>query len=421
MKRPRLLYLSPVMPAPSGSGLAMRAFHNLRALATDHDVWLQVIPHSPRVAAAGSELRRMCQAISVLPLRIPGDTRALLGLVLARARPRHRPRAFVRPPELRALSPRRIRSASQHFAGIPFDVIHVFRLYLAPYGFAHRSQGAAAQAGKTQARLQLDLDDVESGTRRSISDCHRARGETAAAASLEREEKLYHRLEARWLPRFDRVFVCSRVDQDRVLESAQPTPVQVVPNIATPGTGYLPGRPGADPFVLLFVGSLGYGPNRDGLSFLLEGVLPVLRARACRPFRIEIVGGGLGLWQRWRLARLPEVTVRGAVAGLNALYRRSNAALVPIRAGGGTRIKAIEAMAHGVPVVSTTVGIEGLTPRPDVEVLIGDTGSAIADQCCRLMTDPTLGDRIARAASAYVAREHTAAVVCAALSGRADP
>lgn len=415
--RPQLLYLSPVMPAPSGSGLAMRAFHNLRALAEDHDVRLLVIPYGLRVDALGIQVRNLCREIAVLRLCVPVDAPRIAIQRLVRAgvaRFGHAPRW---PLELRGLSRRRLRAASRVFPEIRFDTIHVFRLYLAPYGFACRSHSARAGPHESPVRLQLDLDEIESRTRRSLGDLHRARGETGEAGRLRGEEELYQQLECRWLPRFDRVFVSSELDGTRLLEGASLPSVRVVPNIATPLIESSAAGRQSDPFILFFVGTLRYAPNLDGVDFLLDEVVPALRARSPRPFHLVVAGDGLSARHRWRLARSPDTTAAGAVSDLAPFYRSAGAALVPIRAGGGTRIKAIEAMSQGVPVVSTAKGVEGLSARPGFEVLIGDSAAAMAEHCGQLMADPALGLRIASAARSYVAREHTEALVHAALLG----
>lgn len=393
----------------------MRAFHNLRALAADHDVRLLVIPYGLRVAAAGSGLRSLCREIAVLRLRVPVDVARIAMQRLARAGGTRFGRAPRWPLELRGLSRRRLRAASRVFPEIRFDTIHVFRLYLAPYGFACRSHSARAGRSESPVRLQLDLDEIESRTRRSLSALHRARGETAEAGRLRCEEELYRQLECRWLRRFDRVFVCSELDCTYLLERAWSPSVRVVPNIAAPFVGSTTAGRQADPFMLFFVGTLRYAPNLDGVDFLLDEVVPALRARAPRPFHLVVAGDGLDARHRWRLAHSPDVMAAGPVGDLAPFYRCARAALVPIRAGGGTRIKVIEAMSQGVPVVSTAKGVEGLAARPGVEVLVGDSAAAMAEHCNRLMRDPTLGLRIASAARSYVAREHTEALVHAAL------
>ncbi|MEW6364179.1 MAG: hypothetical protein AB1714_06025 [Acidobacteriota bacterium] len=172
--RPQLLYLSPLTPAPSGSGLAMRAFHNLRALAVDHDVRLLVIQYGLRVDSAGIHVRSLCREIAVLRLCVPVDaTRMAIQRLMRAGGARFGP-APRWPLELRGLSRRRLRAASQVFPGIRFDTIHVFRLYLAPYGFACQSR--TARTGQAPVRLQLDLDEIESRARRSLGDLHRERG-----------------------------------------------------------------------------------------------------------------------------------------------------------------------------------------------------------------------------------------------------
>ena len=131
------------------------------------------------------------------------------------------------------------------------------------------------------------------------------------------------------------------------------------------------------PFTFIFVGSLGYYPNADGILFFADRVLPLLRAKSPLPFVVRVVGKGLSAKQSARLAAIPEVEIAGWVEDVSSCYKGSDAAIIPIRAGGGTRIKALEAFAHGVPVVSTSLGLEGLPVEDETHVLVGDSEDSV--------------------------------------------
>jgi glycosyltransferase involved in cell wall biosynthesis len=112
-----------------------------------------------------------------------------------------------------------------------------------------------------------------------------------------------------------------------------------------------------------------------------------------------------------RLRRAPELEVVGPVADVRPWYAQADAIVVPVRAGGGTRIKVLEAFALGRPVVSTSIGIEGIEAQPEEHVLIGDTPGALAHQCLRVMTDAALGQRLAAAAWSLFSGAYTTAAV----------
>jgi len=137
--------------------------------------------------------------------------------------------------------------------------------------------------------------------------------------------------------------------------------------------------------VLLFIGLLTYEPNRDAVAWFAREVLPLVRAR--RPearFRVvgqhgsDVVDALHGISGVELAGEVPDVTPELAEAGV---------VVVPVRFGGGTRIKVLEAFAHGVPVVSTTVGCEGLDVEDGRHVLLADDPPSLAAACLRLLED----------------------------------
>jgi glycosyltransferase involved in cell wall biosynthesis len=171
------------------------------------------------------------------------------------------------------------------------------------------------------------------------------------------------------------------------------------------------GPPASDaPFTFLFVGTLGYFPNQDAIVTFCREILPALRRMATRPFRVTVVGTGATPAIR-ALAAIPDVEVLGAVDDVAEAYRRAHAAIVPIRAGGGTRIKILEAFAYRRPVVTTTIGVEGIAARHGEHVLLADAPSDFARQCARLIASPGLVEKLARQAEALFQTEYTLAAL----------
>ncbi len=121
------------------------------------------------------------------------------------------------------------------------------------------------------------------------------------------------------------------------------------------------------------------------------------------------------------LRDVPEVQLVGAVPDLAPWYSSADAVLVPLRAGGGTRIKVLEAFAHRRPVVSTAVGAEGTAARDEEHLLLGDTPETFARQCARLMAEPDLGEQLAARAFDLFSRTYTTAAVARALAACDDP
>ncbi|MCC7103593.1 MAG: glycosyltransferase [Chloroflexi bacterium] len=348
MPRDSLLYLTPVVPCLTGNGLAMRAGAVLHALAERFELSLHVAGLYPPFVPVPDELARLCRRISV-------------------TRPGLQPSASETP-----------------FVGESFAVLHVFRLATLPVAYSLLASVAVR-------KRHLDLDDVESRTGRRLAELYRLSGLVAEAESASRDADRAGALEAEVLRSFDRVYVCSDADR-QLLRGRSTAELCVLPN-ALPAPDRRQRRPESGVFTLLFVGTMGYYPNEDAVRFFCDQVLPILRLVAPCPFEVAVVGGGASPRLQSHSVQ-PEVRLVGRVGSVAPWYERAGAAIVPVRAGGGTRIKIIEAFAHRRPVVATTVGAEGIAAVPGEHFLVGDSPAAFAAQCARLMADADLRERL---------------------------
>lgn len=154
-------------------------------------------------------------------------------------------------------------------------------------------------------------------------------------------------------------------------------------------------RPGsARPrYDLVFLGSMDWMPNIDGVQWFLSEVLPLIRAR--KPdIRLAIVGRNPP--PSLTAANTDSVVVTGTVPDVRSYLWESAVAIVPLRVGGGTRLKIFEAMAAGTPVVSTTVGAEGLPVEQGETIRIADSAESFAAQCLDLFEDPDTRSALAQ-------------------------
>ncbi len=143
---------------------------------------------------------------------------------------------------------------------------------------------------------------------------------------------------------------------------------------------------------ILFYGLMTYRPNEDGVLWFCDEVWPLVRAAA--PDAVLDVVGSYHKPVR-RIHGIPGITLHGEAADLDPHIDRSAMLVVPLRIGGGTRIKILEAWAKGLPVVSTTIGCEGLGAADGEHLLTGDSAGHFAAQCLRLLQDPDLGVQLA--------------------------
>jgi polysaccharide biosynthesis protein PslH len=371
---PSLLYVSPVVPARSGNGLAMRAGAVLRALARHYAVTLLVETRYGRGREPiPDEVRRCC-------LRV------------------------VHAGETWALS-----------EGERFDVVHVFRL---------AALAAAAPWLERAGERWLDLDDLESVSRRAIASVHERRGESDRARRQRTVAEWAWRKEDETLRWFDRVFVCSDEDR-RALESrpGRRAAIAILPNTLPLPETSLPPPPLDGPWTLLFVGTLSYAPNVDAVELAATEIVPRVQRQAKRPVRLLIVGTGAGP-EVLRLGARPGVEVIGEVADVAPWYRAAHVAIVPIRAGGGTRIKILEAFAWRRPVVATAAGIAGIAAVPERHALVADDPDAFAAACLQLLRDSSLAARMADEAFALFLRDYSddrlAALLAPTRSGQGE-
>jgi glycosyltransferase involved in cell wall biosynthesis len=213
----------------------------------------------------------------------------------------------------------------------------------------------------------------------------------AATSGGARPRRLAHQLDARAISREERrrisafsdIVVCS--DRERRLMGSVPGRVHVVPN-TVPG----PDRPYdlADDPTLLFVGFLGYEVNIDALQLLVSQIVP--RIREQRPDARLVVAGRAPTDEVRALVRGPGIELVADAPTLDPLYRAARAVVAPLRQGGGTRIKVLEAMARGKPLVLTPIAAEGLDVTDGVEAFIEQDPARFAARCLQLLDDGPL-------------------------------
>jgi sugar transferase (PEP-CTERM/EpsH1 system associated) len=214
------------------------------------------------------------------------------------------------------------------------------------------------------------------------------------------------RYEARALARFDGVLAVSDADRDtfaRLYPGAIHGPVHVVPT-GVDTEYFSPGASDPDSRTLLFTGSMDWLPNEDAMVFFCREVLPLIRAEE-PDVRLSIVGRAPTPAVK-RLAEEAGVHVSGRVDDVRPYMKDAAAYIVPLRIGGGTRLKIFEAMAMGKAVVSTTVGAEGLPVTSGEHVMLADEPRGFCRAVVRLLRDVDRRRQLERAARALVVARH---------------
>jgi glycosyltransferase involved in cell wall biosynthesis len=390
----------------------MRAAAILGALAQTYDITLVVKPlpgHPP--APITPEIMALCSRTAVLEQSKPQPPQS--SRHRAAAALFHRLNAIPQPAQARhaigvmsrmgrdLLAPRRQQATSSEFPFVdsPFDVIHVFRLNMVA---AARSYMAAP--GRRRPQLHLDLDDIESVKFQRMAAVLRANGDHAQAEELTRSARAMETRENEVLWSHDRVYVCSEGDRAQ-LEGRGRAEIRVLQNVVRVPEPVAPAATDG-PFTFLFIGTLSYFPNEDAIKHFCHDIVPLIRGASPGPFQVNVVGTGRPDGVR-SIESVPEVRLIGEVPDVRPWYEQSNAVIIPIRAGGGTRIKALEAFGFRRPVVTTTIGIEGIDVDPGKHVLTADSPQDFADRCLDLMQSPTLAEDLVENAYSLLTSTYT--------------
>ncbi len=270
-----------------------------------------------------------------------------------------------------------------------YDLLQVEWPYMASY--------AMADLGIPTALITHDVFSVSLARRAELQKQSRAR------AHLQEQARRWRTYEAVIYPRFSLVAAMSRTDAVWIHERAPQARVILSPN-GVDVRGIQPGAVRDRARHLLFVGSPTHEPNLDAACWLLTVIWPQLRARAPH-LTLTLVNLD---HPRVRACTVGSqgVHITGRVADVLPFYRQADIALAPIRAGSGTRLKILEAFAAGVPVVSTTLGCEGLEVLPGRHVEIADDATTFVTTVLALLESPGRRQALAQAARALVEAQY---------------
>jgi glycosyltransferase involved in cell wall biosynthesis len=388
-----VLFLAKQFPWPTNVGARQRSFHLARGLARTHDVTVVALDDPPDPSAREAFLAASgCgRVLFVSPSTCRGEqpegppaprvVRALRAL-----------RGLVRSPLPDALlywwSDALVAELGRLRREGGVDVVFASQSWMAEH---------ARAAGFE--RIVVDVDDLLSELSRQQL---RQRG-WYPRRPLDLLRASQERAYERSLPaRFTRVLVAKEEDRAFFPAGARGR-VAVLPNGVS-----IPEAPAPDPEcadTLLFVGTLGYPPNVDAVTWFAREVLPLVWE--ARPdVRFQVAGFGTGRRLAAEVLADPRCAVAESPPELAPFYTAAAVVVTPVRTGGGTRIKVLEALAYGKALVSTRFGPEGLSLRGGVDLELADTPRAMADACLALLGDPARRRALGAAGRARVAERY---------------
>jgi glycosyltransferase involved in cell wall biosynthesis len=368
--RSRVLFLTHEPPLPLVSGARLRSFHLMRELAgRGHAISLFALSSGqPPSPAALRQLHDLCERVELYPFAPSPLTRRLtLAADYVLRRPFER-RYFY--------SADAAAAAAQLMHELAPDAVIVGQLYMEPYLPARLAAMAVFDSHNVEARRIASM--IRAGGLRGVM----ARSQVRPIASHE----------AAVVARLGRTWAVSSVERDYFARIA-PGRVDLVANGVDCGAIRPRRLPAGQPEVV-FLGRMDYGPNVDGACYLIEEILPRMVRKDAT---IRIVGAN----PPTRLLRLAARThapieVTGFVAETGPYLESARVLVVSLRSGGGTRLKILEALARGLPVVSTTLGCEGLDLRHGHDAMINDDPGEFAHYVDLLLDDDQLCASLAR-------------------------
>ena len=374
------LYVSPRDCWPANTGARLRDFHLARQIARRTNLTYIGFTADCTTPVTRGRLKSLQDSEYILVSRTRGYGPASLVLGLLGPLPLT-VRNYARPAMSAELT--RVLSATR------FDVVQIEGVHL----FAYVGQ---IRALCPDARLVCDWHNIESEL------VERFAANTTNSLKrwyARRTATLLRNCEKKLLAACDAHSVCSERERE-LLQGVDPQArIHVVPN-GVDVEFYAADATPVPRTNIVFVGSMDYHANIDAALYFAQEVWPAIHER--RPELQFVIVGSRPVPEIVSLGTRPGITVTGTVDDIRPYYTSALAVVVPLRVGSGTRLKVLEAMAAAVPVVSTTLGVEGLAVQDRKNVLIGDSADAMTSAICGLDANSPLWQRIASEGRALV-------------------
>lgn len=379
--RTRLLVVSPTFPYPLISGGKQRIYYILKELASAYDITLLTLCEQSDDVPHNTQALYFLKRLVAIPI---SQRRGAQLLRLARNLPRW---ILGEPAEaLIKRSAQLMRAFDDLIATEPFDAIQLEYSQLIPL---------LSVAKRRELPTLLVAHDVS-----FISQNRKAKVAHGFMRWVwKHEARLMEHLEVTGWRRATRVVAMSQVDRDYILHRTPEASVVVIPNGVD--TQQLQVRPEAREPSVVFVGWMRHLPNRDAIGWFLRDIWPNIRA-ANAAVRFRIIGGGVAGHLLEEINKGSRIDYLGFVDDVAEVVGSAWISVVPIRIGSGSRLKILESMALGTPVVSTEVGSEGIHVTPDTDILIGHGAKDFSDAVITLLSSPDRRAQLARHARGLV-------------------
>lgn len=373
-RRLRILLLTPYAPFPAYTGASIRRFEHVKYLGTHHHLVLASFVPRARLNEVRQAVRNYCELV----ILINASPRIFFG---RSKQPRH----------IKLYKSRQMWQVLNKLRVVDFDVVFIDSIFMAQYlPLFPKSFSILSEHNIESQLLQRTLD--------------------LNSSQLTLNEQLYSWQELQKLkayemeqwPKFSLITVVSEKDKQFIESQFHNINTIIVKN-------------GVDtenikPLLIdgsrkiLFIGTMAYGPNIDAVLFFRTQILPILWCRA--PEICFCIAGRNPSRTIRSLANHPQIEVIANPKDIRSVAQNCIMSVVPLRIGGGTRLKILESMAMGLPIVSTSLGCEGLTLQDNEHLLIRDQPESFAEGVLEIIQDPTLRYKLQYQGRQLVEREY---------------
>jgi glycosyltransferase involved in cell wall biosynthesis len=382
----RILFLSQVLPYPLDAGPKMRSYYVLRHLTQKHEVSLLTFVRDTDRSKHVAHLAEFCYTVHTVPMR---RNRVRDVKFLGQSLFTQQPFLIIRD-EIPAM----VTKLHQLVATESFDMIHADQLWMAQYALA-------AQKVSATPRLILDQHNAVYLIPKRLAD---GSSNPLKQQFLNRESRSLAIYEAEVCRRFDHVVWVTEEDRRAVatLPKAQIkglAPSTVIPICADPSQ-VKPIKRTSGKKRVTFLGGLHWPPNAEGILWFAQHAFPQVRAQIPDAM-LTVIGKNppAGLEGEG-------VEVTGYVDNPLSYLAETAVFIVPLHAGGGMRVKILDAWSWGLPVVSTTIGAEGIETQHEQNILIANTAQDFAQAVIRVLKDPALAEQLEQGGRQIVSQKY---------------
>ncbi|MFW5749012.1 MAG: glycosyltransferase family 4 protein [Chloroflexota bacterium] len=379
MTRPHLLMLTPYLPYPPISGGRMRTYNLLKYLHHDYAITLVCFGRPEEMAHDITPLGEFCEYHVVERPSSPGTLQAaLMSLTSARAI------------TLRLYGTAAMRQTlAQILSEKPADIIHVESFYML--------QNVPVDPGAPVFLSEPAIEYRAWGKHARVAEPWYTRPGVAIEALKMRA------VEPQWWRRADMVGAMSEVDAAVIRKSVPGVPVGLAPNGVDVQVFDMNPAVERDSCTAVYMGDYKYFPNTDAVLYFVREIMPLIQRQ--RPdFRLTLLGKDPT--PEIQALAGEHITVTGLVDDTRPYLQGSALFVCPLRSGSGTRFKLLESLACGCPVVSTTIGAEGLGAVDGEHMLLRDDPQGFADAVISVLNDPAHGAAMGRAGRQWVVDNH---------------